>query len=268
MCGAVVRHIEESELSKVEYRDQLSNPPIIESLLQVKWGGQDAPDPGYPLVVGRLYDRISNEYPDNVDLPLAMAPANVATQNVRHQFWSANSNWPVVQIGPGVATLNQAGQYHRNDFLKRAVALRSYLEDAYPQRLEVNSLMLQYIDALEFDFVNQDVQSFVRDYLHVDLRIPDELFDFDDRPVVDHTSDLVIKFRLPSKRPSGSAELQISTGHLHGKPAVVWHTTVLSEGLDAVAGWDTFDEWLTSAHGIVHHWFFALIQGDLLKKME
>lgn len=252
--------------AEIEKRDYLPNKPLVEALLEIKWGRADEPDPAYPLIVGALYERLQGDYPHIEDLPLAEAPPHIAVQAVRHRFRAKPEGWPLVQIGPGIATLNDTEDYAKDDFLNRAKLLPSQVIESVPSSYAkplITSLLLQYIDAVEFDYGNLDVRDFLKSRLHVELSVPDTLFQ--GQPVRDQPVHLGMQMAFPLSEPAGQVELRVATGQRGGKPAVIWHTTVMTTGPAAELAAQKFDEWLEAAHGVTHHWFFALVQGELLK---
>ena len=91
--------------------EKLTHPPLIEAILEVRWQlQQQAPgvavDPKYKLLVGRLYDRLSRDYPFYEPLPTASMPDEMLGYVVQHRFRTADGAWPLVQVGPGLVTLN------------------------------------------------------------------------------------------------------------------------------------------------------------------
>jgi uncharacterized protein (TIGR04255 family) len=247
----------------IRYHDHLPNKPLVEAILEVKWGSPDKPDPGYPMIVGRLYEKVRGEYPYVQDLELAQFPPGVAVHIPRHRFRTAENRWPLVQIGPGVAVLNDTEQYAWEDFRRRATAFFPQVREALPRpdELDITSLKLQYIDAVEVDYSATDVQAFLRDKLHISVKLPESLFE--GQPLLSRAAHAVMELAFPSSSPAGRIELSVRTGQKEGLPALILQTSVWSPGTDASSGWESFGEWLDAAHRVIRHWFFALIEGDL-----
>lgn len=250
----------------VTYHDHLPNKPLVETILEVKWGAPDRPDPAYPMIVGRLYERVRDEYAEVEDLPLAQLPAVVAVQVPRHRFRVAKGQWPLVQIGPGVAALNDTEGYSWRTFRDRALDFFPHLKCAHPQpdEMPITSLRLEYIDAVEFDFSEADLRSFLRDKLHISVGLPETVFE--GQPVDNRPKQAVVQLAFPTRAPAGLMQLSVRTGTHEGQPAVIINTSVSSAEADAVAGWHAPAVWLDAAHGLIRHWFFALVQGDLLQE--
>ena len=248
--------------------ENLPNKPLAEAILEVKWGEPNQRDPAYPIMVGRLYDEVREQYPATEELPLAQFPPELAVHIPRHRFRAAEGGWPLVQIGPGIVTLNDTENYRWPDFRQRALELHPAVTKTHPtpDALDITSLKLQYIDAVSFDFEVADVRAFLKTKLHIDVSIPGPLFE--GQPVGDRPADARVQLTFPANLPSGRVQLSVSTGRKNDRPAVIWHTLLWSVGQDAKAGWRDFERWLDAAHGILDHWFFALVQGDLLEEFR
>jgi uncharacterized protein (TIGR04255 family) len=246
--------------------DILPRKPLVEAILEIKWGELSEPDQAYPIIVGRLYERLRARYAVIQDLPIVRVPPDMTIHVVRHQFRSDRTGWPLVQVGPGILTLNDTDSYTWADFREQALKLHPELIDSHPaaDSLNVTSLMLQYIDAVEFDFERGDVREFLQNQLHIGFSVPDILME--GQPVGDKPTDGLVQVTFPALEPKGRVQLRVLTGRKNDKPAIIWHTLVRSVGDQAAQGWKDFPKWLDAAHQITDHWFFALIQGDLLEE--
>ena len=95
---------------------ELKHKPLVEAILELKW--REAPEaemiryPYYGVLVGRLSDRVEEEYPFQERLPTADLPELIAGQMqvATHRFRSAANEWPLIQIGPGVMTFNETAR--------------------------------------------------------------------------------------------------------------------------------------------------------------
>ena len=248
--------------------ENLPNKPLVEAILEIKWGQPNEPDSAYPVMVGRLYERVRDKYPAIEDLPITQIPPNMTVHVVRHRFRAADGQWPLVQIGPGVVALNDTENYTWPDFRARAMELHPQVKESHPNpgALQITSLKLQYIDAVEFDYNKADVRQFLKDKMHIALSVPNVLFE--GKPITDQPTNTVVVLEFATGEPRGRAQLRVSTGKKNDMPAIVWHTSLWSDQGDAARAWADLEPWLEGAHSILHHWFFALIQGDLLEEFS
>ena len=79
-------------------------------------------DPAYPLLYGRLYDRFKKDYAVVEDLPSVQAHPDASPYIVRHRMRKAAEKWPLVQVGPGVITVNEGKDYSWDESAKRSCA--------------------------------------------------------------------------------------------------------------------------------------------------
>jgi uncharacterized protein (TIGR04255 family) len=104
----------------------LKNKPLVEAIIEVRWQLK-SPNPGiqidphYKILLGRLYDKVVQKYPEHEQLPTASMPDEVTGQMVHHRFRNGGNDWPLLQVGPGIFTLNDTHKYTWEDFRARAV---------------------------------------------------------------------------------------------------------------------------------------------------
>jgi uncharacterized protein (TIGR04255 family) len=249
-------------------RKQLKNKPLVEAIFEIHWAlTQIAPghehDPHYKLMLGRFYDRVSGDYPEHEQLPTASIPDEIVGHVVQHRFRAGKDGWPLVQIGPGVVTVNSTADYTWDSFRPRAVTAVRQLFEAHPKPRELNvtHLILRYIDAVEFDYTCESAYSFLQDKLKVALKLPENLFrgtGVDQRPEVFSWHSA---FNCNS--PTGLVNIKFATGQKEKNPAIVWETTLQSSSNDVPALPNAIEQWLQDAHEVTSDWFFKLIEGEL-----
>jgi len=246
----------------------LPKKPLVEAILEVKWGHENRPDPAYPLTVGRLYERARQDYAEIEDLPIAQVPAEVATHFVRHRFRQSKGGWPLVQIGPGILTLNATREYHWEDFNRRAQRLLPWLYEAHPrpEDLAINNLLLRYINAIEFDYLADDALEFLASNLKVGLRLPSELLQ--SVGVTRRPTTVGVQLGYPVESPAGVLRLQLGTGVKNDRNAVIWEIHFMSTGTEVPQLPRAFPAWLEGAHTRIEGWFFGMVEGELLDRFR
>ncbi len=251
----------------------LKNKPLVEAIFELRWALQETEegariDPDYQLLIGRMYDRMQNDYPFHERLPAATIPDEIAGYIVQHRFRRAEGEWPLMQIGPGIITVNDTENYTWEDFEKRITRVVSTLFDTHSRResLRIAKLLLRYIDAVGFNFEKNDVRKFLKEKLKFDMKLDDGLFK--DTGVGTLMSGLDSTFAFPSTRPSGSVHLRFARGKRRDADALVWETMVDVSGEEAPQTANEVDQWVQEAHDLSHDWFYKMIEGDLLKRFE
>jgi uncharacterized protein (TIGR04255 family) len=253
---------------------KLKNKPLIEALFELRWALKEltAPqvfsDPNYSLLIGRLYDRIREQYPHHEQLPSADIPEPMAAYMVQHRFRVAQDDWPLVQVGPGVITLNDTVNYTWTDFYRRILGLLDAFYAAYPRpsELSIVSVALRYIDGIPFDF-SENVLSFFSREMKLNVSLQDQFFI---GTAVDSTPLAVdIKLVYPSAVPKGTISMQFARGHKQGRQdALIWDTIVQSTSADAPRDREELKEWSEAAHALISDWFFKTIAGNLERRFQ
>lgn len=249
--------------------EKLTHPPLVEAILEVRWQLQEqvpgvAVDPKYKLLVGRLYDRLSRDYPFHEPLPTASMPDEMLGYVVQHRFRAAEGVWPLVQVGPGLVTLNDTRDYTWKAFAVRSQQLVDALYSAYPDpfaALRIGSLQLRYIDAIPFDFERADVLQFLAEDLKISLSFsPDLLTNVPVRPA---PKGLNAMFEFSTNNPPGALRLRLARGQRQDTDALILEMVLISEDSTALDMPSGFATWLDAAHNVIHDTFFQMIEGRL-----
>jgi uncharacterized protein (TIGR04255 family) len=83
-----------------------------------------------------LYDRVAKLYPFFEPLPAAGVPDEMVPHVAQYRFRVKENDWPLLQIGVGLLTLNATDSYVWEDFEARARWSFETLLDTYPTKLE------------------------------------------------------------------------------------------------------------------------------------
>ncbi|HUU70627.1 MAG TPA: TIGR04255 family protein [Planctomycetota bacterium] len=249
---------------------KLKHAPLVEAIMELRWGlrsSKEGIDPHYKVLVGRLYDRLAKGYPEHEPLPTASMPDEIVKQMVQHRFRRARQAWPLVQIGPGILTVNETREYDWEDFRTRAVEAVDKLFESHPEPadLRIESVILRYIDALEFDYTREDVLAFLKKEMKLSASLLKSLFS--GTTITSVPRSFMWYSSFPCTRPAGELTLRFATGQRDGENALVWETIVQSkEQLPDMPG--GFEDWITAAHQVTHDWFFKMIKGDLERRFR
>jgi len=252
----------------------LKNKPLIEAILDFRWKlpqktGDIYWDPNYKLLVGKLYSSIESMYPNAQQLPAVSLPEEMASYVVQHQFRQEDGGWPLVQIGPGVLTLNDTEKYVWSDFEKRIRNLLNAFFSAYPNSesaLSTESIMLRYIDAIDFNFKDENVFEFLKSKLKTTINIYPKLFDGDN--VRKLPVGLDFRYFFESNKPAGIIQHRFTRGQKDERDALIWETLIQSSKKNAPESKDQILNWVNEAHNLSRDWFFKMIEGDLRKRFE
>jgi uncharacterized protein (TIGR04255 family) len=250
-------------------RKDLKNKPLVEAILELKWPlpsttapGMEA-DPHYRLLLGRFSEKVDREYPFHEPLPTVQIPDVMAAYMAQHRFRAGAGKWPLVQIGPGIMTVNETDGYSWEDFRNRCVKAVQNLIDAHPARnsFSVQDLTLRYIDAVEVDFKRESVFKFLEEKMKTKILLPDDLFGIG--RVNGNPTAFSWQASFPQDAPGGVVTLRFAMGQRSGKPALIWETLVQATPGQMPKIPEEFSRWIGTAHDLTDDWFFKLIEGDL-----
>ncbi|MFZ5812561.1 MAG: TIGR04255 family protein [Thermodesulfobacteriota bacterium] len=252
---------------------ELKNKPLVEAIFEMRWKLQGVPpgpqvDPHYKLLLGRLYDRMLTDYPEHEQLPTANIPDEIVGHIVQHRFRAGAGGWPLVQVGPGIFTVNSTSDYSWLNFRARVLNAIDKFYEAHPkiQDLTVTNMILRYIDAVSFDFGKDHVYDFLREYLKMGVSFPDNLFI--DTGVESKPANFTWQTSFNCHNPKGLISIRFATAQKDNAPALVWETTVETIERDLPELPKNFDQWIDAAHEITDDWFFKMIDGELERRFS
>lgn len=254
-------------------RKILKNKPLIEAIFELKWGLQEIRenvkiDPHYKILIGSLFSKLRDEYPYHEMLPAASIPDDIAGHVIQHRFRRGKSEWPLIQIGSGILTVNDTEGYKWEDFEKRINTAINALIESYPEleNLKISSILLRYIDAVELDFDSTNIFDFLSQKMKIGITLNADFFN--NTGVDSNPSSFDWRYSFPCKKPMGVIHLRFVRGKKDDKDALIWETMVQSTGENVPVIASGVADWLNSAHDLTDDWFFKLIEGELERRFE
>lgn len=247
----------------------------MEAILEIRWavpsqsaGPFRTVDNDYALLLGRFFDRVRSEYPFHERLPTAVLPDQLIAHLAQHQFRVAAQQWPLIQLGPGLLTVNDTQQYSWTDFRARCTDAVTSLLSAHPDPTQLQNLQitLRYLDAIAYDHEQENVFDFLRMKLKLDVSMPSELFRKTE--VLSKPAEFVWQAAFRAKRPAGVVSFKIGLGEKDGVSSLILDTAVISGDGDAPALDVHFTNWIDDAHEITSTWFKELTAGELYDSFE
>jgi len=255
-------------------RRVLKNKPLVEAIFELRWDLQERTsgmkvDPHYKILIGRIYDKLKDEYQFHEQLSTASIPDEIAGYVIQHRFRKDKEKWPLIQIGPGVITVNETEEYVWEDFEKRSIQAVNTLLESYPASengLKVNYLALRYIDAIDFNFEKDDIFSFLKEHMKITVDLYSNLYNSTMVEKLPLRFDWSFSFR--SSKPNGAINLRFFRGKKKESDALIWETMVQSIAGEVPEIPTEINYWLKNAHDLTDNWFFKLIEGELLRRFE
>lgn len=244
----------------------LKNKPLVEAIFELRWKIEKPLDPFYKLIIGRFYESIIDDYPIYEQLPTAAFPEDMVSYVVQHRFRKTEDSWPLIQLGPGVISLNDTENYSWSDFSERIKNLLKKFFEIYPKldNLIITGLQLRYIDSMDYNY-KEDVFKFLKDNMKLSINIEKSIF------TETNVEDLPVGFEFKSsfitKKPKGALKLKFTRGKKVKKDVLIWETIVESGGKD-IPQRDNINQWIEEAHLLTYKWFMKTIDGKLLERFR
>jgi len=250
-------------MAKSKQANPKQGSPLVEAIFELRWNlPQAVPntppiDPNYKLLVGRLYDKLLPEYSFHEPQPASAMPEEIAAGIIQHRFRKAENDGPLVQIGPGIFTVNDTTKYEWNDFKKRTLnAVRSLYESySTSKAVDVNSLVLRYVNVVEFDF-SEDIIEYLRNELNLDVKLSESVINNEN--LVSTPTAIDFKFAFKCNNPKGIVQLNFSNGKKKDKDGLVWNLIFISNKENLPNMTDGLEEWLENTNKILNDLFTSL----------
>lgn len=262
-----------SEKTKKGEIPPLLNPPLVEAIFEVRWELESDPqtgrlkDPSYPMMYGRLYERLKQEFPIVEDLPSVQVHPEANPFVVRHRIRKEKNGWPLIQVGPGVATLNVAKEYGWQEFQRLSMRLVEAIGELYPKGAKPLNFIkseLRYINAVPFDPKSDSPFTFLQEKLHLKVEAPSDLFSGGE--VGTQPLGMGLNLAFPVGRPVGNLLLSINLGEANEKPAYLFQILLHSLGETAPQDQESFEAWTSQAHEVAEMTFISLCKGPLMQR--
>jgi uncharacterized protein (TIGR04255 family) len=262
---------------------ELKSSPLNEAWLEIRWQvepGELSPfkvDPGFAFALGKFYERIKHRFGHIVDLEASQVPLEMVPYVVRHQFRVGKEGWPLLQLGPGVATVNFVRPYSWEEFKDTALYLRSKLVEAYTEMVLVpERLILRYQNLVACEHSSGELLECLQNSLNTSIVLPTHIPGFV-APIGNPTGgNISLTFDLANPKGKGTVRFasgtKTQTNPDTNEATVIEHIIfdliIASKNGDApdYADEHEFTNWLDTAHAVIHEWFFSLIEGPLREK--
>lgn len=245
---------------------KLPGAPLQEVIFEVRWALKPAPDgtlldDGYDLAPGRLSTIIENFFPIYKKVLLPDIPDFLFRFQPQHQYWKGDNVWPVIQLGPGIMTINCTDEHYdwENGFRDLIGNAVGWLLQAYKSELKFRYTSLKYIDAInlaEYGGQENDWQNFINANFNFAY-----INEFNTRGVQKQ-----IQVNQVFQMEDGSdLQIQIADGKVMDEKAIIWQTAVMKKG-DFSS--QSLLEWADKAHATTHELFQEMVKPDLYARFS
>lgn len=243
----------------------LLDPPLIETIFELRWELEQnqqtgrVRDPSYPMMYGRLYERLKSDFPIAEDLPSAQAHPEATPFVPRHRMRKEKNGYPLIQVGPGILTVNHSKGYVWSDFC--ALVLR-VIEMIVP--LNFVKCELRYVNGIRFDLAKENPLAFLEEKLHMKVALDDEFFG--KTRVSERPNTVALNLAYALEKPMGNLAITANLGQFDGAPAFIQQTLIQSVGELVPLDAEGFKSWLEEAHETAESCFQVFCKGPLMQQ--
>lgn len=148
---------------------KLPKAPLIEVIFELRWRVEPSEFQEIQYLHGDFYPLIRKKYPFRETIQ--SIPIEFLVNAPTHRFRTAANDYPLVQLGPGVLTLNTTDpKYFWEEFEVEILSLVEKFMSIYPFTDNHNvKLTLQYIDLIKFDFQSENLVEFLNENLQINI---------------------------------------------------------------------------------------------------
>lgn len=241
---------------------KLPNAPLLEVIFEIKWDITSKTDiVDFQYLHGDLYSNLKSKYSHRENLLPPEVPLDIVKGNPVFRFREKQGSYPLVQIGPGLISLNTIDEkYFWNQFRDESNEVLSVLHEIYPRYSELNlSPALTYLDFFEYDKNIETPLEFINS--NFQLSLTDNFMSKTDSKMND--VNLTFNYEVDEKVVS----LNLRNGKINNdKDGLVLQTKVF--GKKGKYNTKKLQEWLDSAHDLSSNMFKSLTNGKLYESFK
>jgi uncharacterized protein (TIGR04255 family) len=240
---------------------KLPNAPLQEVIFEVRWALQLSEekkqwgDLEFELASGRLSTILEHELPVYRRIVGSNIPEQFLFYRVVHQYWKAEQVWPVIQLGPGIFTINCTDEWYDWEinffpFIKRGI---QWLTQAYRKPLQFEFASLRYVDGInikDFGGLGSGWQEFIGKHFN---------FSFNNLFNTKGNQKQIQINQVFELEDQSALQIQISDGLKKNELALIWQTTILKKQSYTS---EQLVEWADKSHMILHNLFEEMLKPE------
>lgn len=235
--------------------DKLPNAPLLEVIFELRWNmSNDNHWSQFPFLPGDLYALLKKQYPERHILAPTDIPPNLLEGSAIYRY-STKNGYPMVQLGPGVLSLNTTDDYYDwKSYSKNIDELLRKFNDVYIfSENEQGRATLSYYDFLEFDWDEEDILSYLRNKLKIAMT--PQFYEFGNAP-------LALGVALSYKTDKGVFNLKIGRGTAdNDRSGLILEFQIVSPSIRPIP--EEVNKWLEEGHDLCSEMFKKITEGEL-----
>lgn len=241
--------------------DKLPKAPLIEVIFELRWKVDSKSELSKcQYLHGDLYGLLKEDYPFRESLISPEVPIELYLSMPAHRFRTSQDDYPLVQVGPGLLTVNTTGdKYYWGDFEKKINSVLNRFSQAYKfETGQKVSLVLQYFDFLLFDFSNDNVHEYLTNNLNLNIN---QSFHKSE------TSPIGFNFGFQYLTDVGILSIQMNRGkNLKKEDGIIIQTSILNSEMTGET--NIINTWLEEAHSFSSQLFKDMMKPSMYKTFK
>lgn len=186
---------------------------------------------------------------------------------IRHQFRPGPNQWPLIQLGPGILSVNETTGYTVwGNFVPLIEEALDALAKSYGREVRPTKAELRYINAIPFDSASISTEEFLKRYLHTSVATPVDALS--DRLASGNAIAMNSSWKFTLSKPAGEGQLVLANGIKDNREHIIWQLAVRSKEGEVPTGAAALRAWLNEAHDVIDKWFARLAEGELLESFR
>jgi len=217
---------------------KLPKAPLLEVIFEIKWDITNNNDiVKFQYLHGDLYSILKNDYPKRENLVPAEVPIDIMKNNVMYRF-KKDTGYPLVQIGPGILTLNTIDNlYFWDNYRDEIVKVTNSLSEVFPEINQTNLfLTLTYLDFFEIDIETENVIEFINSNLNLNIN----------QTFIKNENTKEINLTFSYKIGDNTLILDLRNGNVNNKKGIILQTKLIGNKKKYTNTEQL--EWLNNAH--------------------
>ncbi|HEY5125634.1 MAG TPA: TIGR04255 family protein [Ignavibacteria bacterium] len=240
---------------------KLPKAPLVEIVLELRWKIINKSDLSkVQYLYGDLYSELKQKYPHRESTVPTEIPIDILINQPVHRYRSAPNDYPLVQVGPGIITLNTVdSKYYWDTFSEWAEELIISFLKVYP--IDINDKLtpsVLFIDFFPFDFEKDDIHKFLNDKFNITFGQS-----FFDSPKYPTNLNLGFFYSLPI----GDLSINFQKGKsINKQDGIILQTRINGNSLNANK--EEISDWINKSHEICSDLFKKLTEGELYESFK
>lgn len=247
-----------------------SSAPLVEVIAEFRWELQEisfapgtALDPHFDAFAESVESALNDMgYTHSESLKPTNVPIELFPNKPVRRFRNGPNQWPVIQYGPGMMSVNLVPPYDGWDSFRPLIreALDLWL-NSYPLSDQLSRFRLRYIDAFTSKFGYENYPDFVQNDLNLEVGLPE---------TIEENSQKVsarVEFQIPVMDEYESiGKIKVSPGKSSGEPAGIVDFSIECFGDQIPKQPSDICSWFDSSHMRLRNWFDSICTNEMKQK--